>query len=160
MNRPTPSDEDAAAPVAVAERPAEQDQRGERQQVAVEDPLQGAGRCVEVAADVGQRDVDHGAVEEGHPRAQDGDGEHPATGGAVEGDFFSRGCGTVAQSVHQPLTTSPSPSRRGPKASSSSPSGPASKQRMTPGVDTDRIEALDAEDLVVELDAPEPAITT
>ena len=63
-------DEDAPPPVAVAERAAEQDQRGEGQQVAVEDPLQGAGAGVEVAADVRQRDVDHGAVEERHPRAE------------------------------------------------------------------------------------------
>ena len=68
-------DEDAPPPVAVAERAAEQDQRSQGQQVAVEDPLQSAGAGAEVAADLRQRHVDHGAVEEGHPRAGDGDGE-------------------------------------------------------------------------------------
>ena len=70
-------DEDPPPPVAVAERAAEQDQRGQGQQVAVEDPLQGAGAGAEVAADVGQGDVDDGAVEEGHPRA--GDGRPPSS---------------------------------------------------------------------------------
>ncbi len=75
--------EDPAPPVAVAERAAEQDQRRERQQVAVEDPLQGARRRVEVAADVGQRDVDDGAVEEREARPQDR---------ATAGPSARRGC--------------------------------------------------------------------
>ena len=99
VNRPTPEHEDAAAPVAVAERSAEQDQRGERQQVAVEDPLQRAGRRAEVAADVGQRHVDDGAVEEGHARAQHGDGEHPAARAALVGDSV-RGLRSVTRSGH------------------------------------------------------------
>ena len=88
---PDAEDEDAPPPVAVAERAAEQDQRGQGQQVAVEDPLQGAGAGAEVAADVRQGDVDDGAVEEGHPRAGDGDGEQPAPGGALEGDAGGSG---------------------------------------------------------------------
>ena len=83
-----PDHEDAAAPEAVAQRPAEQDQRRERQQVAVEHPLQVAGGRVEVTTDVGQRDVDHGAVEEGEAGPQDGDGQHPVTGGTVVGDLL------------------------------------------------------------------------
>src|SRR5213076_2230307 len=63
-------DEDSSPSVSVAERSSEQYQRRERQQVAVEDPLQRGGRGVEIAADVGQRDVDYGAVEKRHPRAE------------------------------------------------------------------------------------------
>ena len=103
-------DEDAPPPVAVAERAAEQDQRGEGQQVAVEDPLQGAGAGAEVAADVRQGDVDDGAVEEGHPRAGDGGGEQPAAGGALEGDAV----GLPAGSLAVPAPPRPSPSAIGP----------------------------------------------
>ena len=76
--------EDPPAPVAVAERSAEQDQRGERQQIPVEDPLQRAGLGLEVAADVGERDVDDRSVEKRETGAQDGDREHPAAGAALE----------------------------------------------------------------------------
>ena len=78
VKRPTPRAEDAAASVAVAERATEQDQGGERQQVAVENPLERARRGTEVAADVRQGDVDDCAVEKGQARAQDGDDQDPA----------------------------------------------------------------------------------
>ena len=42
---------------------------GERQQVAVEDPLQRRRGGMEITADVRQRDVDHRAVQERHPGA-------------------------------------------------------------------------------------------
>ena len=87
VNDADPDHEDATAPEAVAERPAEQDQRRERQQVAVEHPLQVGGRCAEITTDVRQRDVDDRAVEERQPGAQNRDGKHPATGGAVIGDL-------------------------------------------------------------------------
>ena len=50
--QPGAEHEDATPSIPVAKRPTEKDQRGERQRVAVEDPLQGAGRRVQVAADV------------------------------------------------------------------------------------------------------------
>ena len=67
-----PDHEDPAPAEPVAQRPAEQDQAGEREQVAVGDPLQLGEARVEVLADGAQRDVDDGAVEEGDARAERG----------------------------------------------------------------------------------------
>ena len=58
-------------PQQVAERAADEQQRPERQQVGLDDPLLRREPGVEVVADRGQRDVDHGAVEE-----HDGGAEH------------------------------------------------------------------------------------
>jgi hypothetical protein len=66
---------------AVPGRSAEQDQRGERQQIGVEDPLELAHPGAEVAADDRQRDVDHGPVEERHRGSGDRDAEQPMTVG-------------------------------------------------------------------------------
>ena len=55
----------------VAERAAHQDQRAERQQVRVRDPLLAGEAAAEVGADRGQRDVDRSGVETGHERAHD-----------------------------------------------------------------------------------------
>ena len=71
-------DEYPASPVPVAERAPEQDHRGERQQVAVEDPLQRRRGGMEVTADVRQRDVDHRAVQERHAGAEHGDRQNPS----------------------------------------------------------------------------------
>ena len=71
-------DEYPASPVPVPERAPEQDHRGERQQVAVEDPLQRRRGGMEVTADVRQRDVDHRAVQERHPGAEHGDRQNPS----------------------------------------------------------------------------------
>src|SRR5262249_44337482 len=122
-----PDHEHAAAPVAVAERAAEQDQRGQRQQVAVEDPLQRAGAGAEVLADLRQRDVDDGAVEERHPRAGDGNGEQPAP----------RAVGEAAAVASRAPRTPPSSSngwaRRGRRAAlttaASAPTVPALAQQ-------------------------------
>ena len=54
---PDPGLEDLPPPEPVPEAPPEQDQRGERQHIAVQDPLQGAGRGVQVLADLRQRHV-------------------------------------------------------------------------------------------------------
>ena len=67
-----PEYEYPAASMAIAKRAAEQDQRGQRQQVAVEDPLQRAGRRAKVAADVGQGHIDHRSIKERQARALDG----------------------------------------------------------------------------------------
>ncbi len=75
---------DASAAEPVAERSADEDQRGEADQVAVGDPLQLGQRGAEVGADAAQRDVDDGAVEHGDAGAE-GDREQgePAEGGAA-----------------------------------------------------------------------------
>ena len=62
----------------VTERAAEQDQPGERERVAVEDPLQAGERGVEVVGDPRQGEVDDGAVEHRHARAEHGGQQHPA----------------------------------------------------------------------------------
>ena len=67
-------------PVAVAQRAAQEQEAGQRHQVAVEDPLQAGQVGVEVAADGGQGDVDDAAVEEGDPRPEHRGGDHPPTG--------------------------------------------------------------------------------
>ncbi|MGC0384009.1 hypothetical protein RKD33_004226 [Streptomyces sp. SAI-129] len=56
---------------------AEQDQTGQRHHVGVDGPLQGGEVRAEVAADVGQRDVDDGRVEQGHAGAEDGGQQDP-----------------------------------------------------------------------------------
>ena len=58
--------------VAIAERAAEQQQRAQRQQVAVDHPLQRVGLAVQAAADRRQPDVDHRAVHEVEAGRQDG----------------------------------------------------------------------------------------
>ena len=61
------------APLAeqVAERAADEDQRPERQQVRVHDPLLEGEPAAEVALDRGQRDVDDGRVDEHDRRPED-----------------------------------------------------------------------------------------
>ena len=71
--------EDLLAAEAVTERPAEQHERGEREQIAVDRPLQTRDVGVEVGADVRQRDIDDGAVEERHAGREDrGEQDAPA----------------------------------------------------------------------------------
>ncbi len=55
----------------VAERPADQDQRAERQQIAVDDPLLRGQPTAERPLDRRQRDVDDRAVEQRDARAED-----------------------------------------------------------------------------------------
>ena len=73
-------EEDPAASEAVAERAAEQDERGERQRVGVDHPLQAGGAGAEVGTDRGQRDRDDRGVEEGHARPQNGGEQDPPPG--------------------------------------------------------------------------------
>ena len=61
---------DAPAAEPVPERAADQDQRGEAQQVAVGHPLQLREGGAEVGADAAQRDVDDRAVEHGDARSR------------------------------------------------------------------------------------------
>ena len=86
--------EDLAPAHPVTERAAEQQERGQRQRVGRDHPLQAGDAGVEVLADMRQRDADHGGIERGDARAEDRRGEHPASPGAVEGQLrvkrFSR----------------------------------------------------------------------
>ena len=76
----------ALAPHPVPHRAADQDERGQGEQVPVGDPGQPGERGVEVLAQAREGHVDHGAVEERHPRAQDGDEQHPPSRGRVEAE--------------------------------------------------------------------------
>ena len=71
--------------VPVTERAAEQDQRGQRQRVAVDDPLQVRQRGVQVAADRRQRHLHRGGVQERHARGEHGGHEHPPARRGAEG---------------------------------------------------------------------------
>ncbi len=66
-----PQHEHPLAPVVVAERAAQEDQRGQEERVALDDPLHLGGVGAEVALDHRQRDVDRAAVDEAHRRAED-----------------------------------------------------------------------------------------
>ena len=70
-------DEDRGAQ-PVAQRAADEDQRGERERVGVDDPLRPGDTGVEVAVDRRQGEPDDRAVEERHARAEDHRGEQPA----------------------------------------------------------------------------------
>jgi hypothetical protein len=72
-----PHHEHPPPPEVVTQRPADQDQAGERQQVGVGHPLELGDRGVQVRADVAQCDVDHRAVEHRHPRPEHRGREHP-----------------------------------------------------------------------------------
>ena len=63
--------EDAPLAEDVAERAADQDQRAERQQVGVRDPLLPGQPAAEIVANRGQRDVDRRGVQPGDERAHD-----------------------------------------------------------------------------------------
>ena len=63
--------EDPPLAVEVAERAADEDERAEREQVGVGDPLLAGQAAAEVALDGRQRDVDHRRVERRDERAED-----------------------------------------------------------------------------------------
>src|SRR5205823_4815225 len=66
-------------PEQVAERAAREHQRGEREHVAVDDPLQAADADAQRRLDVGERDADDRVVEEGEEkdRAEGREGRSP-----------------------------------------------------------------------------------
>ena len=66
----------ALASVPVAQAPPHQQQRREDEGVSVDDPLQVAGRRVELLADRGEGDVDDRVVDEREKNAQAQDGEY------------------------------------------------------------------------------------
>jgi hypothetical protein len=72
-----PDDEHLPPPEPVPERPAQQDQPGQRDHVRVDRPLQDGQVRVEVAADARQGDVDDGRVQQRHGGAEDGGEQDP-----------------------------------------------------------------------------------
>ncbi len=96
-------DEDLAPPEAVAQRAAHQHQRAQQEQIGIDDPLhlgQPGGRIAgQVALDGGQGDVDDGAVDKGHGRAQHRGGQRQlgmrrraaAAGLGADDAFVTRG---------------------------------------------------------------------
>ena len=73
------TDQEHLAPAeAVAERSADHQQRAEREQVAVQHPLETREVGVEVAPDGRQRGGDDAPVEEGDPRPEHRGRDHPA----------------------------------------------------------------------------------
>ena len=85
-----PEHEQTPAAVLVAERAAQQEQRAQGQQVAVQGPLQSREPAAQVVADVGQRHVHDRRVEERDPRAEDGGEDHPPTTRRPELDELGR----------------------------------------------------------------------
>ena len=74
----TPITTIAPAPEHVGELAAEREQRRQRQQVAVDDPLRSGGRQRQVLLQVGDRDRDDRLVDERHRDREDHRGEHQA----------------------------------------------------------------------------------
>ena len=69
----------AATAVVIAKRTADEQQRGEQKRVGFDHPLQVNGGGVEARLQRRQRDVDDGAVDEGHAGSENGGCEHPAS---------------------------------------------------------------------------------
>jgi hypothetical protein len=63
--------EDPAPAIEVAERPADEHERGEQEQVGLDDPLLIGERRIEFLAQRGQGDVDDGLVDEDDRRTED-----------------------------------------------------------------------------------------
>ncbi len=95
-----PDHEHAPPAVLVAERAAQQEQRAQRQQVAVERPLQTRQPAAEIVPDVGQRHVDDRRVEERDARAEDGGEDHPPPARRPELDEL-RGSGRTGRLRHE-----------------------------------------------------------
>ena len=75
-----PQDEHAPSAVDVAERAAYQDERREREHIAVQGPLQPGDTRAEVTADGRQRHVDDRRLEQNHRVAQHRHRQHPTAG--------------------------------------------------------------------------------
>ena len=83
----------AAAAEMVAERSADEKERGEEEGVGFDDPLHVDGGGVECGLERRDSDVDDGAVDEGEAGAEDRGGEDVGSRG-----FFAR-CGDIAAGV-------------------------------------------------------------
>ena len=91
--RPTPTTKTRRRPNRSPSAPPSRISDGQREHVAVDDPLQRGEAGVEVLADRRQRDVDDGPVEAGHARAEDGREQHPATARGAVADLLGAGAG-------------------------------------------------------------------
>ena len=76
-NQITPMTKTFLRPYLSPSAPAEQQQPGQRQRVGGDHPLQRGQAGVEVAADGGQRDADHGGVDRRDRRPEHGGQQHP-----------------------------------------------------------------------------------
>ena len=121
VNQMTPSRNDLPASEPVAQRAAEQHERGQRQQVGVNRPLQAPERRVQVLADVRQRDVDDGAVEDRKRRTEDG-AEQQTLAPAIDLSAIST---RLTLRAGASLSASPTGSRR-------RSAGPGTAPRRTP----------------------------
>jgi hypothetical protein len=102
-----PESEDALASVAVAERAADQDERGQRQHVRVDGPDERAGGDVQLPLDRGQSHVHDRDVEQDHELGEAGRDQRPAlAGGAHREATITAGAG-VHPRWPGPLTPPP-----------------------------------------------------
>jgi hypothetical protein len=72
-----PNNKDPAAAITSACRTPREQQRTQCQEVAVEHPLLIGQAGVQLSPDGRDRDVDHGAIQQCHPRTNDGRGNQP-----------------------------------------------------------------------------------
>ena len=130
--------EDAPRAEEIAERAADEEQRAERQQVGVDDPLLEREPAAEVALDRGQRDVDDARVDEDDDRPEDaGDQDEPVAGSPAPGVRYSqteRGWRwRTTRSCRSKRSTTGSATTRGRCAQSPTRSGPSRLRSPTGG---------------------------
>lgn len=92
--RPEPrqaDDEDTSSTEAIPQRSPDQDERRQRQGIGVDRPGQSGAVGVQVATDGGQRDVDHGRIEERDRGPQHRRGQNPPAGGIAVAEPHRRG---------------------------------------------------------------------
>jgi hypothetical protein len=82
--------EEAPCPEQVAERPSDEQQRAERQQVRVDEPLLEREPSPEISLDRRQRDIDDGRVDEDDDGPEDARDENEAVAGLAGQVFDTR----------------------------------------------------------------------
>jgi hypothetical protein len=95
--------EDALAPVAIVERAAHEDERGERQDIRVDRPDKVDRRDVELPLDRGQRDVHDRDIEQDHELREAGCCERPALANSGHVVPMKNGRGASRQRRAPPL---------------------------------------------------------
>ena len=73
-------DEDSTASVAIPERTADEQQRGEEERISFDDPLDADDRGLQILLQRWQRHIHHRAVDKGETGAEDGRSEDPFFG--------------------------------------------------------------------------------
>ena len=121
--------EDAPAAEPVPQRTTEEDERGERQQVAREHPLEAGDLDIEVVGDVGQGDVHDAGIELGHRargnRREEGDPTHR---GMQCQTLVGQGARSIGQVGHRPSVVALSPgTASAPRAGSNRDGRPGSR---------------------------------